>query len=72
MLETNISKTFGISPPMRNFRLRLKDKHDVRDVIIQARDLDWATKVGNLYCDKEKYRFIRVEPMVVADETLLQ
>lgn len=54
------------------YRVRLKDKHDIREVIVAARDLDTANRVGEAYCSREKYRFIRVENMVVADEEILK
>lgn len=53
------------------YRIRLKDKHDVREVVVSAKTLDQASKVGQAYCDREKYRFIRAEPMVVAGEEIL-
>lgn len=59
------------APAALMFRLRLKDRHDIREVIITARDHGWATKVGNAYCEKNKFKFIRVEDMVVAGEDIL-
>ena len=58
--------------PKLLFRVRLKDRHETREVIVSARDLPTATEVGNAYCLREKYKFIRAEPMVVADENILR
>jgi len=53
------------------YRVRLKDGHDVREVVVSASSLEQASDVGMAYCTREKYRFIRVEPMVVADPSIL-
>ena len=63
--------TAKTAPPALMFRLRLKDRHDIREVVITARDIDRATRVGNTYCEQNKFKFIRVENMVVAGEEIL-
>ena len=50
------------------YRVRLKDKHHIREVIVSARDLDRAMKVGQKYCEENHYLFLKVEDMVVASE----
>lgn len=69
--KTPIENALDIALSTKIFRLRLKDKHDVREVFISARDFSRASTVGENYCAKNGYRFIRVESMVVAGEEML-
>ncbi len=59
--------------PMSQFRLRYKDRHLLNDVVIEARNLEFADRVGHAYCDQreKKFTFIKVEPVVVATEEIL-
>lgn len=55
------------------YRLRYKHGYGVVDVFLQASSQTKANEVGQRYCDGIiNSRFIKVEPAVVADETILR
>lgn len=53
------------------FRLRFKDKFSARDVTITARNIEYAERVGAKFCEVHKYKYLKVEPVVVAGEEIL-
>lgn len=63
---TPVKSSPGPSTSKELFRLRLKDRHEVREVIVEAQNVLSAAVVGQGYCEEHNYKYIRVEPMVVA------
>lgn len=52
--------------------LRFREKNEVREVVIRAPNYQRAVTVGERYSGAKGGRFVRVTPMIVADETILK
>lgn len=65
-----------VDPVADLYRIRYKDQFTVRDAYVRATSLPRARLVGETWVaaqgnERVRFRFLAVEPMVVADETIL-
>lgn len=62
---------------MALFKLTYRDKFMAREVFVDASSFEKAQEVGRAWVDRESSftdprRFVKVEPAVVADESILE
>lgn len=52
--------------------IRYREKNEVKDAIVRASGYEKAAKVGQAFAESVGARFVRVTPMIVADESILK
>jgi hypothetical protein len=65
------------APSLAIWKLKIRDRFSMREVMIAAHDLDTAVRVGQRWCEKNStanapIRFLSVVPLVEADESILE